>query len=97
MKSPRPVNSTVGSLRMFAGARICGRYISSPQRKLWVHVADLNLAREASDIIRKVDQTRPNLMSPRWGFVSDGCTLTHSWRCGLQIFRWLRQLIDRQL
>ena len=34
-----------------------------------------------------------NHMSPRWGCGSD-VVLPHSLRCGLRIFRWLRQLVE---
>ena len=35
-------------------------------------------------------------MSPLRGSGINGCEFTHSLRCGLQIFRWLCQLVDRE-
>ena len=65
-----------------------GRNISSPQRELWVCTSQRDPVRECGrDKIALI----PN-MSPRWGsgVIID---LSHSWRCGLLIFRRLRRLV----
>jgi chromosome segregation ATPase len=42
---------------------------------------------------RKRLSPKPIYVAPA-GAQIHGCAFTHSWRCGLQIFRWLRQLVD---
>ena len=79
---------------MFARARIAGGISVAHRASCGFKSPIETKLANASDIIAQAWIIANKFMSPLWGSGSDVATLTHSWRCGLLIFRWLRQLVD---